>query len=456
MNKDKIIALLAVGVMFIFSAIAILAYDAQPNNVNERLLGNIHAYGEIEMLEEIPTSGNYFVLVSKQEALNRKSEVIGTLYVAEGKNAYGVIRLLIGVKADETINVAFLQLDQTPTYIPQVLDHVNAQYQGIVAVDSLNVDIMAGATAVFSTELVKNMIVAAVKLHFDIEDPVLDSPLLDVFPTFTELVQDDTFVPSEKVSKREFIQDANGDILGYLYTSYGENWYGGEGYEEEGSMVALVAVNLDSTIAMIILPEETYKQSKGSYLIKTTEYAENLAGKDASNYADVDIIGGATQSRSLLKSLVADVLVEHAAQSVDPFAAFFPTYVTREVDADFTPTATLLSREVFKDEADVVLGYRYITYGENWYGGEGYEEAGSMKAIVIVEASSTILSIELPAQDYKQSGGNWRTRTVTYSENLLGKDASNYDDVDIIAGATQSQNLLSDLVRAVIEDLGVN
>lgn len=453
MNKDKIIALLAVGVMFIFSAIAILAYDAQPNNVNERLLGNIHAYGEIEMLEEIPTSGNYFVLVSKQEALNRKSEVIGTLYVAEGKNAYGVIRLLIGVKADETINVAFLQLDQTPTYIPQVLDHVNAQYQGIVAVDSLNVDIMAGATAVFSTELVKNMIVAAVKLHFDIEDPVLDSPLLDVFPTFTELVEDNTFVPSEKVTKREFIQDSNGDVLGYLYTSYGENWYT---EYDQGSMVALVAVNLDSTIAMIILPEETYKQSKGSYLIKTTEYAENLAGKDASNYADVDIIAGATESQTLLKTLVADVLAQHAAQTADPFAAFFPTYVTKEVDTTFTPTENLLSREVFKDASETILGYRYITYGENWYGGEGYEEAGSMKAIVIVEASSTILSIELPAQDYKQSGGIWRTRTVSYSELLLGKDVTNYDGVDIIGGATQSQSLLKSLVSAVLADLGVN
>lgn len=92
-------------------------------------------------------------------------EVVGYVYRVSGKNAYGIITLLVGVSnSGNVVKVVFLENGQS--FAPKVEDHVEATYQdGSIDSNSIeNVDVHCGAT--FGAKLVKSLVSSALE-HFN-------------------------------------------------------------------------------------------------------------------------------------------------------------------------------------------------------------------------------------------------------------------------------------------------
>ncbi len=141
------------------------------NMVTEPIIIENSIKQENSALAEIFDGASFEVLDESGEAEIKKvtkatknDEVVGYVYRLSGKNAYGIITLLVGVSKNGNVTkVVFLENGQS--FASKVEEHVDATYQtGDVSTSSIDsVDTKCGAT--YGAKLVKALVSSALD-HF--------------------------------------------------------------------------------------------------------------------------------------------------------------------------------------------------------------------------------------------------------------------------------------------------
>lgn len=112
------------------------------------------------------TEGLPSTLLQKITVRNASSTVLGYLYVAEGSNNYGSIKLLIGINSDEVLQgVRFINNGQS--FADKAETHLNTQYKKGMTYEQIqnldlsdkNTDVTAGAT--YSARLIQELVLKA-------------------------------------------------------------------------------------------------------------------------------------------------------------------------------------------------------------------------------------------------------------------------------------------------------
>jgi electron transport complex protein RnfG len=146
----------------------------------EETIQNTYAriYEEYSYNEEVEFKDSTGYIVSKVEAFDSNGNSLGYIYTTSGKNAYGEVSLMIGIRNLEVYDVEFLT--NTESFASTVNSHVKENYPsssediieinpygsedtidvGALDSDALSaIDTSCGAT--YGATLVKNMVSAA-------------------------------------------------------------------------------------------------------------------------------------------------------------------------------------------------------------------------------------------------------------------------------------------------------
>lgn len=92
-------------------------------------------------------------------AADSSSNTLGYIYTVSGKNAYGVITLLVGIDTNkELVSVEFMENGQS--FSSETANHVTDNYIGGIMIDDVNtIDTVCGAT--YGAKLVKELVSTA-------------------------------------------------------------------------------------------------------------------------------------------------------------------------------------------------------------------------------------------------------------------------------------------------------
>lgn len=235
-------------------------------------------------------------------------------------------------------------------------------------------------------------------------------------------------------------KDAQGKVVGYVYILSGTN--------QHGSMT--IALSLDEKGKILGAQFVAIEQTLNVEGTRT-----NLSRFVGTQITDLkpsgDLVSGVTNSYVTVKELLADAAVVHADVAdipLDPYVTIFgPEYSLRN-DASFAATEHVLSRELAKDGSANDVGYVYKLNGEN----ENYKpgELNEITIYVALDKDQVILGIISPEEEYHHTGGGFRNQTVAFMESLVGISLSTIDaDYDLLGGATNSQQLVLDLLIAL-------
>jgi hypothetical protein len=149
------------------------------------------------------------------------------------------------------------------------------------------------------------MIQEVVVLHYDLTE---EDPYVDIFGIMDyELSIDETFVPTEHITTKLIVSDQTSEI-GYVYSITGRGEYQEGAYD---TIVIDIIFDMTGEIVGVLLPDETYNHSLGSYGNKNKTYVEEFVGltlndiqaKVDSNGSQ-DVTAGASNTRALIDDLL--------------------------------------------------------------------------------------------------------------------------------------------------------
>lgn len=127
----------------------------------------------------------------------------------------------------------------------------------------------------------------------------------------------------------------------------------------------------------------------------------------------------------------------------------FGSGATLEIDTSFTATDMVLSKEiVYLDGVEV--GLLYEVEDTSIYNGS---QEGKLNFIFVLGNDLEILGyIEVV---YEHSRGNFRANAINFLDNLKGTYLNEFEDLDASTGATNTTNLLTEMMlalKAVVEN----
>ena len=241
-----------------------------------------------------------------------------------------------------------------------------------------------------------------------------------------------------KISK-----DSN--LIGYVYKAKGTN--------QRGLIDLAVGVKLDGTITGIkILESENTAGFYDQYIDSANNTLKGLkGGESALTLAGIDNITGVTQSGELIDRLLKAVTeeakkhIEEPVNPVDPYEEVFGEYESKEEDSAFTTTETLTKKEIIKDTEGNVIGFAYTATGTRE--GIPYHDGPARVTLLVgVKEDGTVLGVYKLKVEHTASYFSYHD---PFFENLKGKNISEYETVDTVAGATVSWGLIKELLDAV-------
>ncbi len=131
------------------------------------LVEDFYPDANVENLEWVTVDEKYTQVQEKAEIFDG-TDLIGTVYVASGTNAYGDISLGVAISAEnEIIGLQYLSLNQTPGFGDKVnVDSYKGQYLGQIVPD-VHVDAVSGAT--YSSNLVSSIVMEVGMAHMGLD-----------------------------------------------------------------------------------------------------------------------------------------------------------------------------------------------------------------------------------------------------------------------------------------------
>jgi hypothetical protein len=327
MKKQNLFLLINLGIMLIIGLTYIIVNQSVGLHDDEDILfGQKVDLINGEKLEEIPfmspTSRNFQIIDYKWTAVDKDEEVVGTVYHIVIKNDfvftgsevdYGFMEFLVGITTDDEVLVQDITIYQSNWAVVGIQKYIQDYYNGINYLNVNNVpkfdaDIVSGATenpATVSTDTIKTLIQEVIVLHYNL---VEEDPYVDIFGIMDyEFEIDDTFVTTEHITGKRIIKSQTED-LGYVYSITGRGEYQEGAYD---TIVIDIIFDMDDVIVGVLLPEETYNHSIGSYGNKNKAYVEEYVGltlndiqaKVDSNGSQ-DVTAGASNTRALIDDLL--------------------------------------------------------------------------------------------------------------------------------------------------------
>lgn len=333
MKKQNLFLLINLGIMLVIGlAYIIINQSVILHDDEDKLFGQNVDLINGQKLKEIPfmseASRNFQIIDYKWTAVDKDEDVVGTVYHVTIKNDfvfagsgldYGFIEFLVGITTDDEVYVQYVTVFQSNWAVVGVQKYIQDYYNGINYLSVNNVpkfdaDIVSGATenpATVSTDTVKTMIQEVVVLHYNL---VEEDSYVDIFGIMDyEFAIDDTFVPTEHITRKRMIKDQTND-LGYVYSVTGRGEYQEGAYD---TIVIEIVFDMNDIIVGVLLPEETYNHSIGSYGNKNKTYVEEYVGltlddieaKVDSNGSQ-DVTAGASNTRALIDDLLELFVIE--------------------------------------------------------------------------------------------------------------------------------------------------
>jgi hypothetical protein len=310
MSRQNRWLIINTGIIFIVSMIVtLLISDVFPTTKEDKLFDQAITLIEIEEIEKKPT-GDYAIISTHYEAMNRQDVVVGDVYLLEIKNGYGTMSLYVGIQ-DDIIYTQNITLDQTSIYLKNIQHFIQDELNGI-GYDALTrlkpldaaYDLDSGATATDSTASILALVIKAVEIHFDL---YVDDPYIAYYGEEYTKVLDSTFV-SESIEKYII----NGNQTVYRITGTGSY----EGYEEtkSGSITLDVLLDENNQILGILFPEDLYGHTL-SFLSRNASYINYFIGRNISEINNTlssynDLTTGATGSKELVETLLQTLFNE--------------------------------------------------------------------------------------------------------------------------------------------------
>jgi hypothetical protein len=285
---------------------------------NNLLQAKLDAYESvlpgIESFTELDTEGDPGTIVDKIEGKDQDDNVLGYIFVADGKNKYGTMTIVLSVDAEGTIlGATFSAIEQTY----QVEDTRNnlALFVGTTLSDLTPAgDITTGATGSLNTVMDLLSDIATAYGNLDIPEPELpDDPTAALFDdslgiAYTE--DDGTFTSgSALVLWKKTAYDAEDNVIGSVYKLEGT----GVKYDgEQGTIGLYVLLSGDGTILGYALPNAEYGHSRpGVHHSNNTAFLDSIVGDALADLSfstdpgDIpDLVAGSSNTYRLLITML--------------------------------------------------------------------------------------------------------------------------------------------------------
>jgi hypothetical protein len=326
MKRQTLFLIINALVMIVISVVLnLVVLPLVPQDPEDKLFGNILILSDKEIIEEIPEEGNFRIVHSKMNALDKNDNVIGVVYQVIARNGYtydpeddyGVIDLYVGIK-DDKVYVEINDLRQTSTYVGGIQTYVYDVFDGIPWTDVETVevrnvgDLEAGATASASTGTVKELVLKVVNLHYEVVDEV--DPYEAMFEEslgYAYSEEDNAFAPSsELIVSKEIAYDEDDNVIGAIYKMVGSGVYNSES-SSSGSLALYIALAEDGTVLGYMMPKDEYNHTlQTNHYLKNEAFLDSIVGDPiAALDGNTDIISDATNTFNLI-SVLLDALIQ--------------------------------------------------------------------------------------------------------------------------------------------------
>lgn len=327
MKRQNLFLLINLGIMLVIGlAYIIVNQSVVLHDDEDKLFGQkvdlINGQQLVEIPELSESSRNIHIIDYKWTAVDKNEDVVGTVYHVVIKNDfplagtnldYGVMEFLVGIDTYNEVFVQYIRIYQSSWAVVGIQKYIQDNYNGISYlsvndVPSFDADIVSGATenpATVSTDSIKAMIQDVIVLHYNLAE---EDPYVDIFGIMDyDLSVDPTFVPTEHITTKLIVSSPTDD-LGYIYSITGRGEYQDGAFD---TIVINIVFDMTGEIVGVLLPEETYNHSIGSYGNKNMTYVEEYVGltlndiqaKVDSNGSQ-DVTAGASNTRALIDDLL--------------------------------------------------------------------------------------------------------------------------------------------------------
>ena len=218
-----------------------------------------------------------------------------------------------------------------------------------------------------------------------------------------------------------------------------------DGYSADMVIRCGVDENGAITGAVCVSSNETHGVEK--------EYGDRFEGKTINTYDAVDIISGATYTTTAYKSAIKDALYAAAVLNGETISVISESDL---YDVDITDKGLPSTiQRVQKSNSQYVIevhGLGYAYYDDNH--GYGEQRKEPMVIRVAITADGTILDCATMANPESMGIGDAWSNPDYYSQ-FDGKTINNYQDVDLVAGATMSNNAYLNAIKHCFEAVSI-
>ncbi len=116
-------------------------------------------------------------------------------------------------------------------------------------------------------------------------------------------------------------------------------------------------------------------------------------------------------------------------------------------DNHFVATTHIVSRGIFKNTQNEIIGYLYQLRGSNIYHVD-MDSTGTINLYIAIYIDGTIFGYDLPMDEYGHSKGFYYNRVINYLDQIIDKNISELIPMtDLSSGATQSVELIDYLLN---------
>lgn len=349
--------------------------------------------------EEFATPNDSKVI--KYSSVARENESLGSFVVIERKNTYGLIQLLVGINADNTLNSLFIvDATQTEGKNLQLSQFVSKFTNGMSGLESIDVEAISGAT--FAANTVKDIIADAFEIITGTRPSKgYDEQYKTLFEN-VDLSKSTDYDLTDKPNKDSFLEakelkDAKGNLLGYGFILAGDvpEWAG-------ASVKIMVGVQTDGKLKDVIMLEDhsTSGSVSEDYMNK---FIAGMTQNDVTALPDTG--AGASYTFKKVKELVKFALMVVSS----PYETFYiDGFEGISIDnSEISSTVShkeVLEKIVAKDANGQVLGYGFVISTSNVYGYNIFlvtlDASGNFKGILDIENNHSNLDESMAKPEF--------------------------------------------------------
>ncbi|MFP4186737.1 MAG: hypothetical protein ACLFSU_01045, partial [Acholeplasmataceae bacterium] len=200
---------------------------------------------ELDEYEELDTADDPDTIEDKVRGTDEDGETVGYIFVAEGRNSYGSMRMVVSIDGTgEIVGAQFTAIEQTLN-----MEGTRENLQAFVGSSIFDLeptdDIVSGVTGSYNTLVSLLEDVATAYGDLGIEPPAEEFDIYEEFfgDDFGDSETDEDFEPTEYVRSKETVYDQDEEVIGHLYRLEGEGEYDNGFEETEGSITIYVLLD---------------------------------------------------------------------------------------------------------------------------------------------------------------------------------------------------------------------